>query len=281
LGNQFLGYIRTVDAIIVVSRCFSEPDVAHVAGDVDPIRDLETLDLELALADLETVERRLEKVAGAAKASPREYGAELQTLEDLYRRLQMGDRASRWVGDSGMRSDLARSLSLLTAKRRVYVANVDEDELPSGGPRAEDVAGVADTEGAPLVVLCAQLEAELLELDDEDARLYREETGSEHSGLEMLARAGYETLDLITFFTIVGGREVRAWPLRGGSLAPQAAGTVHTQMEHGFIRALVISFDELADAGSWQEARDRGLVRTEGRDYAIQDGDVCQFRFSP
>ncbi len=281
LGNQFLGHIRAVDAVAVVCRCFTDPDVAHVAGEVDPVRDAEVLDLELILADLEVVERRMERVRSAAKARPRDYGAELETLGELREYLETGQRARSWVERGGARPQLAKELQLLTAKKRIYVANVAEEDLPDGGPRAGAVAELADEEGAGHVVLCAELEAELSEWPAEEAAAYRAEVGLERSGLERLARAGYQVLDLITFFTIVGGEEVRAWSIERGTRAPEAAGEVHSQMEEGFIRVEVIPFGQLRAAGSWQVARDQGLVRIKGREYQIEDGDVCLFRFSP
>jgi hypothetical protein len=281
LGNQFLGHIRTVDAIAVVSRCFSDPDIAHVGGQVDPVRDVEVLDLELILADLEVTERRIEKVRSAAKAKPREYGAESEALHDLRDRLEAGERAHAWAEAGEVRTRLAKKLQLLTAKRRIYVANVAEEDLPDGGAWAEEVKRLAEGEGAPYVVLCAELEAELAEWPSDEAAAYRAEVGLERSGLARLAKAGYRVLDLITFFTITGGEEVRAWSIERGAKAPQAAGKVHSQMEAGFIRAEVIPFEELQAAGSWQAARELGIVRIKGRDYQLQDGDVCLFRFSP
>jgi len=281
LGNQFLGHIRTVDAIALVCRCFADPNVAHVDGTVDPVRDVEVLDLELGLADLEVVERRLEKVRSAAKANPRDYAAEFKSLEDLHARLQAGEKAAVWAASGGREAALARELSLLTAKKRVYVANVGEEDLPEGGPLVQEVVRVAEGEDAPTVVLCAQLEADLSEWPPDEAAAYRAEVGLAHSGLESLARAGYRVLGLITFFTITGGQKVRAWPILRGAKAPQAAGKVHSQMERGFIRAEVVGFEQLVEAGSWQAAREWGILRIEGRDYKVQDGDVCLFRFSP
>ena len=281
LGNQFLGHIRTVDAVALVCRCFSNPDVAHVEGAVDPLRDLEVLDLELILADLELTERRLDKVRSAAKARPRDYAAELRALEELRARLQGGERAATWATGGAAEMALAREICLLTAKKRVYVANVGEEDLPDGGPLAEEIAHVAEQEGALSVVLCAQLEADLSEWPPDEATAYRAEVGLERSGLEMLAQAGYAVLDLITFFTVTGGREVRAWAVQRGTGAPQAAGKVHSQMERGFIRAQVVRFEQLVEAGDWHAARERGILRIEGRGYEVQDGDVCLFRFSP
>ena len=281
LGNQFLGHIRPVDAVAIVCRCFTDPDVAHVEGEVDPRRDLEVLDLELILADLEVVERRLEKVRSAAKARPRDYAAEIGRLEELRDRLQSGERASAWAAQGEKEAALAREMSLLTAKRRLYVANVGEEALPDGGPLAAEVVAVAEEEGVPAVVLCAQLEADLSEWPPDEAAAYRADVGVSRSGLEALAQAGYAVLDLITFFTITGGREVRAWAIPRGTRAPQAAGKVHSQMEKGFIRAEVVACEQLLAASSWHAAREQGLLRIEGRDYEVQDGDVCLFRFSP
>jgi len=281
LGNQFLGHIRAVDAVALVCRCFADPNITHVDGMVDPVRDIQVLDLELILADLEVVERKLEKTRSAAKSNPREYGAELKALEELRARLQAGEKAAAWAASGSAKAALARALSLLTAKKRVYVANVGEDALPDGGPLVQEIVRVAESEDAPIVVLCAQLEADLSEWPSDEAAAYRAEVGLMHSGLESLAQAGYMTLGLITFFTITGGQKVRAWPIRRGAKAPQAAGQVHSQMERGFIRAEVVGFEQLVETGSWQAAREQGILRTEGRDYEVQDGDVCLFRFSP
>jgi GTP-binding protein YchF len=281
LGNQFLGHIRAVDAVALVCRCFANPDVAHVDGTVDPLRDLEVLDLELILADLAVTERRLDKVRSAAKARPRDHAVELGALEDLRARLQAGERASVWVAKGETEAALAREMSLLTAKKRVYVANVGEEDLPDGGPLFEEVAHVAEEDGAPAVALCAQLEADLSEWSLDEAAVYRADVGLERSGLEALAQASYAVLGLITFFTITGGKNTRAWAIQRGTTASQAAGKVHTQMERGFIRAEVVHFEQLAELASWHAARERGLLRIEGRDYEVQDGDVCLFRFSP
>jgi hypothetical protein len=255
--------------------------VAHVEGDIDPIRDAEILDLELILADLEVTERRLGRMRSVAKARPREYAAEWNALEELRQRLETGERARAWMKRDGLRERLTNELQLLTAKKRIYVANVAEGDLPEGGVWAKEVARLAESEGATHVVLSADLEAALSEWPSDEAASYRSEVGLKRSGLEGLAKAGYKVLDLITFFTIAGGEEVRAWSIERGTKAPQAAGKVHTQMEEGFIRAEVIPFAQLEAVGSWQTARERGGVRIKGRDYEIQDGDVCLFRFNP
>ena len=281
LGNQFLGHIRTVDAIAVVCRCFDDPDVAHVDGTVDPMRDLGVLDLELTLADLEMTERRLEKVRAAAKARPREHAAELAMVENLRESLQSGERAADWAAQGANQDAMAQDMSLLTAKRRLLVANVDEDSLPDGGPLAQQVVQQAAAEGSTSVVICAQSEADLAEWPAEEAMEYRAELGLSRSGLESLAQAGFELLDLITFFTIAGSKEVRAWPVPRGTRMAPAAGKIHTQMEKGFIKAEVLSFEELVRVGDWLAARERGVLRFEGRDYEVRDGDVCLIRFSP
>ncbi len=281
LGNQFLGHIRPVDAVALVCRCFEDPDVAHVDGSVDPLRDIEVLDLELTLADLEVTERRQEKVRTMAKSNPREHAAELEALEALQARLQAGGRVLDWAEPGSMAARLAQEMSLLTAKVRIYVANVGESDLPDGGPLTEAVVHRAEAESAAFVTLSAQLESDLSEWPPDEAAAYRAEVGLKRSGLEALAWAGYATLDLITFFTITGGEEVRAWAIRRGARAPQAAGKVHTQMEQGFIRAEVVPFETLIELGSWSAAREKGALRVEGRDYVVQDGDVCLFRFSP
>ena len=281
LGNQFLGHIRNVDAVAIVCRCFPNPDIAHVEGQVNPIRDVEVLDLELILADLEVAERRLDKVRSEAKARPREHAAELEALESLREHLQTGERASAWAAGGGLKAALAEKMQLITAKKRIYVSNVAEDELPYGDAWAEEIARLAKDEHTSHVVLCAQLESDLSDWPPDEATAYRAEVGLKRSGLERLAQAGHDVLDLITFFTITGGEEVRAWSIQRGATAPQAAGKVHSQMEKGFIRAEVVQFEPLAEAGDWQTAREHGLLRTEGRDYNVRDGDVCLFRFSP
>ncbi|MGD1996856.1 MAG: redox-regulated ATPase YchF [Anaerolineae bacterium] len=280
LGNRFLAHIREVDATAVVARCFVDADVAHVDGTLDPVRDLEVLDLELILADLETVQRRIEKTRRAVRAEPKGGAEELALLETLEERLQRGERAAAWAKETEAQAALAQELHLLTAKPRLYVTNVGEEDLPAGGECAAAVMEVAAKEEVPCVVLCAQLESELAEWPLDEAYEYRKAVGLTRSGLEALVRASYRTLNLISIFTLVGGREVRAWSIQRGSTAPQAAGRVHSDMQRGFIRAEVIGWEELVEAGSWAAARKQGLMRTEGRDYQVQDGDVCLFRFS-
>ena len=280
LGNQFLGHIRNVDAIALVVRCFEDPDVAHTTAVLDPLADCETIDLELILADLAVVERRIEKVRSASKARPKEYAAELTFLDRLKAHLEKGHLAAG-LPLSEQEADMLRSLFLLTAKPRLYVANVGEGDLPGGNTLSQKVQERAAAEGAQSVVLCAQVEADLAEWDPAEAAEYRAELGLEAPGLERLIHAGYRLLDLLTFFTATGTNVVRAWTLRRGQTAYDAAGKIHTDMQRGFIRAEVVSYDDLMTAGDFAAARERGLLRLEGRDYVIQDGDVVHIRFSP
>ena len=279
LGNQFLGHIRNVDAIAMVVRCFRDPQIAHVTAEINPRKDIEIVDLELLLADLATVERRLQKVRSAAKGRPKEYAAELAFLERLYHHLEAGGKASG-LAVTDPEAKVLKELNLLTAKPRLYVANVGEEDLPEGGELAREVVRVADVEGAEVVPICAQLEMELADWDPEEAAAYRAEMGLEESGLQRLVKAGYRLLNLITFFTTTGGKEVRAWTLLKGTLAPQAAGKVHSDMERGFIRAEVVSYEDLMASGSFAAVKERGLLRLEGKEYVVQDGDVIHFRFN-
>lgn len=284
LGNQFLGHIRDVDAVAVVVRCFQDENVPHVSGSpdaIDPLDDLGVLDLELILADLATLEKRIAKVQGMAKANPRQFQEELNALSTLREHLQAGQLAAGvdWP-EPKKAAEYLSAVALVTDKPRLYVTNVGEDDLPSGGPLAARVAERAQAERAQSVVICAQLEVDLADWSPEEAAGYRAELGLSASGLEALNSASYRTLDLITFFTTTGGQEVRAWPLPRGQTAPQAAGQVHSDMERGFIRAEVVDFETLNQAGSFASVRERGLMRIEGREYVIQDGDVCHFRFN-
>jgi GTP-binding protein YchF len=280
LGNQFLGNIRNVHAAAMVVRCFTDPDVAHVSAELDPLADCEIIDLELILADLATIERREDKVRSMAKAQPREFAPELDLLARMRAHLE-GERLASQFSVSSKEADMLSPLNLLTAKPRLYIANVGEDNLPDNGPLADLVLERAQQEGAQAAVICAQLEADLADWSPEEAAEYRAELGLEGSGLQQLVRAGYRLLNLITFFTATGTSVVRAWTLRAGQTAFDAAGRVHTDMQRGFIRAEVVSYTDLMAAGDFQAARDRGLLRLEGRDYVIQDGDIVHIRFSP
>jgi len=279
LGNQFLGHIRNVDAIAMVVRCFEAGNIPHVTVDLDPINDIETVDMELILADLATVERRLEKVKSSAKARPKEHVDELDWLENLRAHLNDGLPA-RDIAPAGQDTHLAKELNLLTAKPRLYIANIGEADCPQGGELAQRVLARAAAEGVEAVIVCAQVEMELLEWPPDEAAAYLAELGMAETGLQQLVRAGYRLLNLSSFFTTTGGRVVQSWTVQQGALAPQAAGQVHTDMERGFIRAEVIAYDDLMAAGSMAAAREKGTLRVEGKEYAVQDGDVIHFRFA-
>jgi len=280
LGNQFLGHIRNVDAVAMVVRCFEHPDVAHVTAELDPTADIDVVNLELVLADLGTVERRIEKARSASKAQPKAYAAELEFLSHLKAHLEAGRLAST-MALTAKEAEMMAPLFLLTAKPRLYVANVGEEGLPGGGPLAEQVVARARADGAQSVVLAAELEAGLADWSPEEAAEYRTELGLQEPGLIQLIHAGYRLLDLITFFTATGTNVVRAWTLRRGQTAYDAAGQIHTDMQKGFIRAEVVSHRDLVAAGDMAHARDQGHVRLEGREYVVQDGDVLHIRFSP
>ncbi len=279
LGNQFLSHIRAVDAIAMVVRCFEDENVAHVTPALDPVDDIETVQLELILSDLELVERQIERVQGRAKANPREHAAELEALGAVADRLRAGETL-RLADLSPAEREAIAPVDLLTTKPLVYVANVDEEGLPEGGELARRVAAYAAQQGAPLVTLCAALEAELTEWEPAEARAYAQELGLACTGLDRFIQVGYALLDYITFFTTTGGKEVRAWNLLRGETALDAAGRIHTDLAKGFIRAEVVHYEALDRAGSMAHAREAGALRLEGRDYVVQDGDILNIRFN-
>jgi GTP-binding protein YchF len=279
LGNQFLGHIRNVDAIAMVVRCFRAPDIPHVTEDLDPGSDIEVIGLELALADLATVEKRLEKVKTASKGRAKDYEVELSLLGRLQEALSKGGRAEDVPLNDEERGVIA-AYGLLTAKPQLYIANVDEEALSGGDGLMEAVEKEGTQLGVEVVRICAQLEADLAEWPADEAEAYRAELGLEESGLERVISAGYRLLNLVTFFTATGGREVRAWTLVEGASAWEAAGKIHTDMQKGFIRAEVIPCEDLIAAGSFAAAREKGMLRLEGREYVIQEGDVVHFRFN-
>ena len=281
LGNQFLGHIRSADAVAYVLRCFTAGDVGHVEGEVDPIRDLEILELELALADLATLERRLERVGRVARAGAggKQARSEVELIERLRSALERGEPVRRLeIPDEQL--PLLREFQLLTAKPVVLVGNVDEDSLQVELPAAAlSVRERAREEGAEFVAVCAKLEAELAELEPSEAQEFLSQLGLSETGLGQLSSAGYRALSLITFFT-AGEKEVRAWTVRQGSTAVEAAGAIHTDFARGFIRAEVCRWDELVAARGYAGVRERGQRRLEGRDYLTQDGDVMHFLFN-
>ncbi len=279
LGNQFLGHIRAVDALALIARCFRNADVPHVAGALDPCEDIAVLELELALADLATIEKRQAKVHSAAKAGKKEFADEIALLDRVREHLAAGHPARTLALDDAVRARL-RPLELLTLKPLIYVANVGESDLPDGGELAARVADTAARAGAEALTVCAQCEMELGDWPEADATAYRQELGLAEASLARVIRAAYRLLDLITFFTATGGKELRAWTLRRGSTALDAAGQVHTDMARGFIRAEVIGSETLLQVGAWAAARESGLLRLEGREYIVQDGDLMHFRFN-
>lgn len=278
LGNQFLGHIRNVDAVAMVVRAFQDPDVPHVSERLDPLSDIATVDTELLLADLATLQRRQEKLHVQSKAAPREHAAEMHLLERAVEHANAG-RLLRTLPLNEVEAELLRPLNLLTAKPRLYVVNVSEEDLPDGGEAAQQVRQHAAQEGAAVVVLCAALEAELNTWPPEEAAAYRADLGLQEPGLNALIRAGFALLNLITFFTATGGQVLRAWELRRGSTVWEAAGKIHSDMQRGFIRAEVVSVHDLLAAGSMAHARELGIVHLHGRDYIVQDGDVIHIRF--
>jgi hypothetical protein len=277
LGNKFLANIREVDAIVHVVRCFESGDVIHVAGSVDPVRDAEVINLELGLADLAQVEKRRERLKKQLRTSA-EAQAEDAALERIQTALEAG-AAARSVTLSAEEAALIRALGLLTAKPVIYAANVSEDELAAGNAHSEAVAALAAREGAGCVRISAQVEAELIELPEEERSEFLAGLGVEEGGLQSLIRATYDLLGLRTYFT-TGEKETRAWTIRAGMTAPQAAGVIHSDFERGFIRAQTIGWRQLLEAGSLAEARNRGWLRSEGKDYVVAEGDVMEFLFN-
>ncbi|MCL6441977.1 MAG: redox-regulated ATPase YchF [Alicyclobacillus sp.] len=280
LGNKFLGHIREVDAIVHVVRCFEDGEVTHVSGTVDPIRDIETIELELVLADLETVQRRLERARKNMKSGDKRFAIEAHALERMDALLGDGKPARR-LQLTEEEQMLLRDLHLLTTKPVLYVANVGEADIgnPVQNHHVQQVINRAVEEQTVVVPVCAQLEAEIAELDGEDRNAFLADLGLEESGLDRLIRSAYDLLGLITYFT-AGEPEVRAWTIRRGTKAPQAAGVIHSDFERGFIRAEVVHCSDLIAAGSFAAAREAGKLRLEGKDYVVQDGDVMHFRFN-
>ncbi|MFP5308557.1 MAG: redox-regulated ATPase YchF [Actinomycetes bacterium] len=278
LGNQFLAHIREVDAICHVVRCFEDDDVIHVSGSVDPSRDIEVIDTELGLKDLESVEKRLERTGRGAKSGDKDLKAQAELLTALVAHLGDGLAARTFAWPAEMKP-FRRELSLLTDKPILYAANVGEDDLPDGNAHVDTVRGIAADQDAEVVVISAQVEAELAELSEEDRAEFLAGLGLERSGLERLITTAYRLLDLITFLT-AGPKESRAWTVRRGSTAPQAAGAIHSDFERGFIRAEVIAYDDYDRLGSESAAREAGRLRVEGKEYVVADGDVVHFRFN-
>jgi len=278
LGNKFLGNIREVDAIVHVVRCFEDPDVIHVDGSIGPRRDIEVIETELVMADLEGVEKRLFRRAKDAKGGDKLAKAEVELMEKIKPLLEKGEPARK--GDyTGEEKALMKGMFLLTTKPVLYVANVSEDDVAGESPLVAEVKDIAASEGAAVVVICGKTEAEIAALPAEDRPEFLAELGLSESGLDRLIRAGYGLLELITFFT-VGEDECKAWTIKKGDKAPQAAGKIHSDFERGFIRAEVVAYDDLVRLGSWNAARDKGVLRSEGKEYVVKDGDCILFRFN-
>jgi len=280
LGNQFLANIRETDTVVQVVRCFEDESVIHVEGTVDPRRDIETIQIELALADLSTAERRREKAQKNLKGGDKIARAELDVLDKIQPTLEQG-KSARIVSLTNQERATARNFFLLTMKPTIYAANVDEATLtaPDKNTLVRDVREIAEQEGAECLLICAQLEAELVALPPDERLDYLESLGVSGSGVDRLIKSAYHLLGLLSFLT-AGEKEVRAWTISQGTRAQQAAGVIHSDIERGFIRAEVVGYDELVRAGSYAAAREQGLMRLEGKDYLMQEGDVVHFRFN-
>lgn len=280
LGNKFLAHIREVDALIHVVRCFEDTNVVHVEGQIDPKRDIEIIQLELILADLESIEKRLEKSAKLLKSGDKKAFCEVELLKRLRKAFDEGQGA-RALSYNEEEQDLLKSLPLLTLKPVLYVANVSEEEAANSDSNryVQMVREIAEAEGSQVVVVCAKIEAEIAELEEEEKALFLTDLGLSESGLDRLIRAAFNLLGLMTFFT-AGPMEVKAWTIRKGTKAPQAAGVIHTDFERGFIRAEVVAYDDFVCYSGFNGAKEKGLVRLEGKEYIVADGDIIHFRFN-
>ncbi len=281
LGNKFLSHIREVDAIVHVVRCFDNPNITHVDGSVDPVRDIEEINLELILADLETVTKRLEKSEKLYKTGNKDIIDEVEILQKLKNLLENEKPVRSYPANDEERT-LIKSFFLITDKPVIYCANISDDNIATPEDDIEYVRKVkeyAKSENAKCVVVCAKFEEDLCGLSDEDAELFKQELGLKETGLNKLIVAGYDLLGLISYLT-AGEKEVRAWTITKGTKAPQAAGKIHTDFERGFIKAEVVSYDDIVEAGNFLKAKEKGKVRMEGKEYVVQDGDVMLFKFN-
>ena len=281
LGNKFLSNIRTTDAIVHVVRCFEDSNVTHVEGSTDPLRDIDIINLELVMADIEMVERRIDKAQKAMKGGDKKFAREVEVFGELLKHLNEGKLARTFTDDA---EDLALigTSDLLTLKKTIYVANLAENEInePEANRHFMAVKELADAEGSQLLPICAKLEADIAELDDPDEKaMFMEELGVSESGLDRLIKSSYALLGLISFLT-AGSDECRAWTIKRGTKAPQAAGKIHSDFERGFIRAEVIAFDDMKACGTMAAAKAKGLVRSEGKEYVMKDGDIVNFLFN-
>ena len=281
LGNKFLSHIREVDAIVHVVRCFEDENVIHVDGSVDPARDIDVINTELVLADIETVQKRAEKAAAMLKKGEKKYAVEAEAGEILLRHLNDGKPARTAPLDEDQLA-AAKDWFLLTMKKVIYAANIGEEDLgkdESELPLVRPVREVAEAEGAQVLVICASAEEEISQMEPEEKQMFLEDMGIGESGLDRLVTLGYSLLGLISYLT-AGPKEVRAWTIEKGTKAPQAAGKIHSDFERGFIRAEIVAYDDLIREGSMNACREKGLVRSEGKDYVMKDGDVTLFRFN-
>lgn len=278
LGNKFLGHIRDVDALVHIVRCFENPDVVHVGGTVDPVRDIEIINTELLLADLETIERRIEKIDRQVKVGDKSQAAALDLCRRIQHTVAEGIPVRKMAMDDA-HADLLKDLNLLTSKKVLYVANISESLLKTPGSLLKELEDFAMSEGSRCIAICGDLESEIAELPEDERTAFLEDLGIEESGLDKLIKAGYDLLELITFYTTVGP-ELRAWTIREGIKAPAAAGKIHTDMERGFIRAEAVHFDDFVTAGNMATAREKGLIHSEGKEYVVRDGDIILFRFN-
>lgn len=281
LGNQFLSNIREVDAIVHVVRCFEDSNIIHVDGSISPLRDIETINLELVFADLEVLERRYAKVSKMAR-NVKDAAKEAELVKRLMDYLENGKPARSFEVDDEEEQALLNSFNLLTFKPVIYAANVSEDDLADDGENnhfVKEVRAFAAEEGSEVFVICAQIEQEIAELDDDEKKMFLEDLGLKESGLEKLIKASYSLLGLISYLT-AGPTETRAWTIKKGTKAPQAAGKIHSDFERGFIKAEVVSYENLMSCGNYTAAKEKGLVGMEGKDYVVKDGDVILFRFN-
>ena len=279
LGNKFLSHIREVDAICQVVRCFEDSNVIHVDGNVNPLRDIETINLELIFADMETIEKRLEKAKKNLKAD-KKYQAEIDLLEKIKENLEKGIPA-RAIDYNEDEQEMLKDMFLLTAKSIIYIANISEDQIENAEnePMVKEVKEYASKEHAEVIPLCVKVEEELSGLEEQDKKEMLEALGLEESGLDKLIKKSYDLLGLMSFIT-AGEPEVRAWTIKKGTKAPKAAGKIHSDIERGFIKAEIVSYDDLIREGSMLSAKEKGLVRQEGKDYIMQDGDIVLFKFN-
>ncbi len=278
LGNQFLAHIKEVEAILHVVRCFDDPDIVHVAGKVDPLRDIEVIDTELCLKDIETINARYDKTQKLASSGDKDAREKMPLYEKIKKALEEGTPIRR-LGLSEDEKKAVKDMAFLTLKPVLYCANVAEGDLPEGGPFVKFVKEWAEKEGAQWVVISGKVESELIELSDAEQKEFLKELGLKEPGLHALIRAGYRLLSLITYFT-AGEKEVKAWTIRSGTKAPQAAGVIHSDFERGFIRAEVMNCEDLLRLGSAASVKEKGLLRVEGKEYVVHDGDVMLFRFN-